>query len=67
MNGGESIKYKKYFMKIRFHSNNYLLPLGKILSIPILSIAVKSAFQHGNKYYPQIHIHECEYECEYES
>ena len=54
-------------MKIRFDSNDYLLPLGKIFSIPILSIAVKSVFQHGNKYYPQIHIHECEYECEYES
>ena len=35
----------------RFDSNDDL-PLGKILSIPILSIVVKSVFQTGNKYYP---------------
>ena len=52
-------------MKIRFDSNNDL-PLGKILSIPILSIAVKSVFQSDDKYYSQIHIHQCGYECEYE-
>ena len=66
INGGESIKYKKNLMKIRFDSNGDDLPLGKILSIPILSIVVKSVFQHENKCYPQIHIHECEYECAYE-
>ena len=53
-------------MKIRFDSNYDDLPLGKILSFPILSIVVKSVFENENKYYPQIHIHECEYECEYE-
>ena len=58
---GESIKYKNNFMKIGFDSDDDLR-LGKILSIPILSIVVKSVFQHDNKYYPQIHIHECEYE-----
>ena len=65
VNGGESIKYKKDSMKIRFDSIDDL-PLGKILSIPVLSIVVKSVFQNENKYYPPIHIHECEYECEYE-
>ena len=53
-------------MKIRLDSNDDDLPLGKILSITILSIVVKSVFQNENKYYPQIYIHECEYECEYE-
>ena len=52
-------------MKIRFDSIDDL-PLGKILSIPILNIVVKSDFQNENKYYPQIHIHKYEYECEYE-
>ena len=40
INGGKPIKYKKDFMKIRFNSNDDL-PLGKILSIPILIIVVK--------------------------
>ena len=66
INGGESIKYKNNFMKIKFDSNDDGLPLGKILSISILSIVVKSVFRNKYKYYPQIHIHCCEYECEYE-
>ena len=52
-------------MRIRFHSNDDL-PLSKILSISVLSIVVKSVLQNENKYYPQIRIHECDYECEYE-
>ena len=59
--GGESIQYKKGFMKIRFNSNDNV-PLNKILSIPILSIVVKSVFQNESKYYPQFHIHECQCE-----
>ena len=59
--GGKPIKYKKDFMKIKFHLNDYL-PLDKILSIPILIRVVKSVFQNDNKYYPKIHIHECGYE-----
>ena len=54
-------------MKIMFDSNDDYLPLGKVLSFPILSIVLKSVFQKETKYYPQIHINECEYECEYES
>ena len=52
-------------MKIRFDSNDDL-SLGKILSILVLSIIVKFVFQNENKYYPQIHINECENECGYE-
>ena len=43
------------------NENKYL-----ILSIPILSIVVKSVFQNENKNYSQIYIHACEYEVEYE-
>ena len=46
--------------------NRILKKSVEILSIPILSIVVKSVFQNENKYYPQIHINECKYECEYE-
>ena len=66
INGGESIKCKKDFMKIRLDSYDDDLPLGKVLIFSVLNIVVKSVFQNENKYYPQIHIHECEYECEYE-
>ena len=31
-----------------------------------LNIVVKSVFQNEDKYNPQIHIHDCEYDCEYE-
>ena len=55
----KSIKYKKDFQRIRFDSNDNL-PLGKILTITVLSIAVKSVFHKGNKYYPQIYIQKCE-------
>ena len=66
INGGESILYKKDFMKIRLDSYYDDLPLGKILSFSVFNIIVKSVvFQNKNKYYPQIHIHNCEYECEY--
>ena len=49
-------------MKTRFDSDDDDLPLGKILSIPVLIIVIKFIFQHDNKYYPQIHVHKCEYE-----
>ena len=65
INSGESIKYKD-FMKIRLDSYDDDLTLDKRLSFSVLNIAVKSVFQNENKYYPRIHIHECEYECDYE-
>ena len=60
-NGGEPIKYKKDFLKIRFESDG-VLPLGKILSIPGTIIHVGSVFQNGNKCYPQVCLYECVYE-----
>ena len=53
-------------MKIRLDSYDDDLPLARLLSFSVLSIAVESVFQNENKYYPQIHIHECGYEWEYE-
>ena len=61
------LNIRRNFMKIRPDSNDDDIPLSKILSISVLSIVVKSVFQNENKYYPQTHIHECKYECEYES
>ena len=52
-------------MKIRLDLYDDDVPLGKILSFSVLNLVVKSVFQNENKCYPQIHIHEFEYECEY--
>ena len=58
-------KHKRDFMKIRIDSYDDDLPLGKILSFSVLNIVVKSVCQIEGEYYPKIHIHNCEYECEY--
>ena len=55
-----SIKYEKDPMKIRFDAYDEDLPFYKILWLSDLNIIVESAFQIKDKYYPQIHIHECE-------
>ena len=60
INGGEPIKYKKDFMRIRFESDDNL-PLGKMLSIPGMIIVVGSLLQEDNKYHPQVCWHECVY------
>ena len=48
----------KDIMKIRFDSNDDF-PLNRILSIPVLSLVIKSVFQKENKYYPQTYMQEC--------
>ena len=45
-------KYEKHFMKIKFNSD-------EILKIYNMAIVVKSVFQRGNKYYPQVFLDEC--------
>ena len=63
-NSIESTKYRDDFMKIRLDSHDDL-PLNKILCFSVLNILCESVFQIKNKCYPQIHINECEYECDY--
>ena len=63
ISGDNPIEYGKDFIKARFESNNDL-PLGKILNIPVCIIVVKSVFQRGNNYYPQVLLYECLYEYE---
>ena len=61
INGGESIKYKIYFIRIRFESDDDL-SLGKILSIHSIIIATRFVFQEDSKYCSQVCLHECVYE-----
>ena len=60
----ESIKYEKDPIKIRSDSfdDNDDLPLDKVLCLSDLIITVEPVFQIKDKYDPQIHILECEYE-----
>ena len=51
-------------MKIRLDSYDDL-PLNKMLCFSVLNIPFESVLQTKNEYYPQIHINECECECEY--
>ena len=64
INSGESIKYKKDFMKIRLDLYDDL-PLNKILCFSVLRILCESVFQIENVYYPHIRTNGCKYECEY--
>ena len=58
---GESIEYKKDFMKIRFESDDNL-PLGNILSVLGMIIVVRFVFQENNRNYPHFYLRECLYE-----
>ena len=60
VNGCEPIKCKKDFMKIRFESDDDL-PLGQILSIPVIIIVIEFVLQEDDKYYPQVCVHEYVY------
>ena len=57
-----SIEYEKDPMKIRFDAYDEDLPLNEILWFSDLNIIVESVSQIKGKYYPHIHIHECECE-----
>ena len=53
INSGESDEYGKYYMKIKFNSDDNL-PLNKILKLHNLTIIVRSVFEENGKYYPQV-------------
>ena len=61
INGGKEGRYKKYFMKIEFNSDDDL-PLNKLLKLHNLTIVVRSVFEEDGKYYPQVFLDECLYE-----
>ena len=63
ISGNKVIKYEKGFMNIKFESKDDLA-LGKILNIPVCIIIVRSVFEEGGTYFPQVLLHECLYEYE---
>ena len=48
-------------MKIKFNSDDDL-PLNRQLKFPTLAIIIRSIFEEGGKFYPQIYSDECLYE-----
>ena len=54
-------KYKKDFMKIKFHSDGSL-PLNQKLKLHMLTVVVRSVFEEVVKYHPQSFLDECLYE-----
>ena len=61
INGGKEIAYDKYFMSIKFNSENDL-PLNKPLKFYAMTIVVRSVFEEHGKLHPQIYLYECLYE-----
>ena len=49
ISGNKVIKYSKYFMKIRFESDDDL-PISKIINIPVCVIIIRGAFTEDSKY-----------------
>ena len=44
--------YEKYYMKIKFNSDN--LPLNKPLKFHNMTITIRSVFEEDGKLYPQV-------------
>ena len=55
---GKSGEYEKYYMKIKFISDDDL-PLNKIPKLRMLTIIVRSVLQEDGKYYPKVFLEEC--------
>ena len=61
INADKSGEYEKYYMKVKFNSDDDL-PINKILKPRNLTIIVRSIFEEYGKYYTQVFLDECLYE-----
>ena len=52
--------YEKYYMKIKFNSDDDL-PLNKPLKFRLMTITIKSVFEEGDTFYPQLFLHDTLY------
>ena len=55
INGGQENSYRKDYMKIKFNSDDDL-PLNKPLRFHAMTIIIRSDFQKGGKFYPQVFL-----------
>ena len=58
LNGEKELFYKKNYAKIGINADDDL-PLNKPLKFPTLTIVIRSVFQEGEKFYPQIYLDKC--------
>ena len=61
INGSKEGEYEKYFMKIKFDTDDNL-PLSKTLKLHNMTIIIRLVFEKNGKFYPQIYLDECLYE-----
>ena len=54
--------YDEKYMKIKFNSDDKLPP-NKTIEIPTIRIVVRAVFHENNKYYLQVFLGECQYNC----
>ena len=55
INGGKEGEYGKIVIKIKFDKYD-VLPLNKPLKPCVLIVIVRSVFEEGGKFYPQIYL-----------
>ena len=60
-NGGKEGEYGKDFTKIKLDTDDNL-PLNKTLTLRLLTIIVRSAFEEDCKFYLQVYLDKCLYE-----
>ena len=53
INGSKLGEYDKYYMKIKFTSDDNI-PLNKQLNVLSLTVIIRNIFEKDDKYYPQI-------------
>ena len=61
INGGEENNYGKYYMKIKFNSDDDL-PLNKPIKFHAMTIIVRSMFEEDGKLYPELFLDDTLYE-----
>ena len=58
INGYENVKCVKHSMGLKFDTDHNL-PLNKQLKLHMLTIIVRSVFEEGGKFYPQLYLGDC--------
>ena len=61
INGSKENDYRKYYMKIKFNSDDDL-PLNKLQKFHVMTIIIRSVFEEGGKLYPQLFLDNTFYE-----
>ena len=61
VNDDEGNIYEKYYMKIKFNSDDDL-PLNELLKFNIITIIIKFVFEEDGQLYPQVFLDDTLYE-----